>query len=169
MNYRMVKEVHRRVKTSTKVLKKEMIFLCVLFILAGIVLDRGMMFLALLMAGLYFLYDAYSEKDYEYVLDGNTFTITVIHAKRRRREVHELDIKNMEVVAPNWHEAVAKYRRNGGTEKLPKYDYTSYEPDIPYYTMIIMENRRKIKLLLDLEEDMISAMKRMYADRVFIA
>ncbi|MCI7097375.1 MAG: hypothetical protein MR966_00360 [Lachnospiraceae bacterium] len=169
MNYRMVKEVHRRVKTSTKVLKKVMIFLCVLFILAGIVLDRGMMFLALLMAGLYFLYDAYSEKDYEYVLDGNTFTITVIHAKRRRREVHELDIKNMEVVAPNWHEAVAKYRRNGGTEKLPKYDYTSYEPDIPYYTMIIMENRRKIKLLLDLEEDMISAMKRMYADRVFIA
>lgn len=165
----MVKEVHRRVKTSTKVLKKVMIFLCVLFILAGIVLDRGMMFLALLMAGLYFLYDAYSEKDYEYVLDGNTFTITVIHAKRRRREVHELDIKNMEVVAPNWHEAVAKYRRNGGTEKLPKYDYTSYEPDIPYYTMIIMENRRKIKLLLDLEEDMISAMKRMYADRVFIA
>ena len=163
----MVKEVHRRVKTSTKVLKKVMIFLCVLFILAGIVLDRGMMFLALLMAGLYFLYDAYSEKDYEYVLDGNTFTITVIHAKRRRREVHELDIKNMEVVAPNWHEAVAKYRRNGGTEKLPKYDYTSYEPDIPYYTMIIMENRRKIKLLLDLEDDMIRAMKRMYADRVF--
>ena len=163
----MVKEVHRRVKTSTKVLKKVMIFLCVLFILAGIVLDRGMMFLALLMAGLYFLYDAYSEKDYEYVLDGNIFTITVIHAKRRRREVHELDIKNMEVVAPNWHEAVAKYRRNGGTEKLPKYDYTSYEPDIPYYTMIIMENRRKIKLLLDLEDDMIRAMKRMYADRVF--
>lgn len=167
MNYRMVKEVHRRVKTSTKVLKKVMIFLCVLFILAGIVLDRGMMFLALLMAGLYFLYDAYSEEDYEYVLDGNTFTITVIYAKRRRREVHELDIKNLEVVAPNWHEAVAKYRRNGGTEKLPKYDYTSYEPDIPYYTMIIMENRRKIKLLLDLEEDMIRAMKRMYVDRVF--
>ena len=163
----MVKEVHRRVKTSTKVLKKVMIFLCVLFILAGIVLDRGMMFLALLMAGLYFLYDAYSEKDYEYVLDGNTFTITVIYAKRRRREVHELDIKKMEVVAPNWHEAVAKYRRNGGTQKLPKYDYTSYEPDIPYYTMIIMENRRKIKLLLDLEEDMIRAMKRMYVDRVF--
>lgn len=167
MNYKMVKEVHKRVKTSTGILKKAMIVLCVLFVLAGIMLDRGMMFLALLMAGLYFLYDAYSEKEYEYVMEGNHFTISVIHAKRRRKEVHELDLKDMEVVAPNWHDAVAKYRKRGGTERLPKYDYTSYEPEVPYYTMIIMENKRKIKLLLDLEEDMLCAMKRMYSDRVF--
>lgn len=168
MDYRMVKEVHKRVKTSTKVLKKAMIVLCVLFLLTGIMMDRGMMFLALLTAGLYFLYDAYVIKDYEYVMEGNTFTVTVIYGKRRRKEVHELDLKNMEVVAPNWHEAVAKYRLNGGTEKLRKYDYTSYEPDIPYYTMIIMEDRRKIKLLLDLEDDMLSAMKRMYPQKVFV-
>lgn len=168
MNYKMVKEVHKRVKRTTRMLKGVMIVLCVLFVLLGIMLDRGMMFLALLMAGLYFLYDAYSEEDYEYVMDGNRFAITVIHAKRRRKEVHELDLKDMEVVAPNWHDAVAKYRKKGGTKRLPKYDYTSYEPEIPYYTMIIMENRRKIKLLLDLEQDMLCAMKRMYSDRVFI-
>lgn len=168
MNYRMVKEVHRRVKTSTKVLTKTMIVLCVLFLLMGIMFDRGMMLLALLMAGMYFFYEAYSVKDYEYVMEGNTFTITVIHAKRRRRDEHELDLKNMEVVAPNWHEAVAKYRLNGGTEKLPKYDYTSYEPDIPYYTMIIMENRKKIKLLLDLDDDMLQAMKRINPQKVFV-
>lgn len=167
MNYKMVKEVHKRVKRSTKVLKKVMVAFCVLSVISGIMFDRGMMFLALLMAGLYFLYDAYSEEDYEYVMEGNHFTISVIHAKRRRKEVHELDLKDMEVVAPNWHDAVAKYRKKGGTEKLPKYDYTSYEPEIPYYTMIIMENKRKIKLLLDLEEDMLFAMKRMYVDRVF--
>lgn len=169
MDYRMVKEVHKRVKASTKVLKKVMIVLCVLFILTGIMMDRGMMFLALLMAGLYFLYDAFVEKDYEYVMDGNSFTIAVIHAKRRRKEAHVLDLKDMEVVAPNWHDAVAKYRRNGGTEKLRKYDYTSYEPDVPYYTMIIMEERKKIKLLLDLDEDMLRAMKRMYPSKVYCA
>lgn len=168
MNYRMVKEVHRRVKTSTKVLTKVMIVLCVLFLLMGIMFDRGMMLLALLMAGMYFLYEAYSVKDYEYVMEGTSFTITVIHAKRRRREEHKLDLKNMEVAAPNWHEAVAKYRLNGGTEKLPKYDYTSYEPDIPYYTMIIMENRKKIKLLLDLDDDMLQAMKRINPQKVFV-
>ena len=164
----MVKEVHKRVKKSTKLLKKIMAFFCVIFILSGIMLDRGMMFLALLMAGLYLIYDAYSAKDFEYVMEGNHFTITVIHGKRQRKEVHELDLKDMEVLAPNWHEAVAKYRIRGGSERLPKYDYTSYEPNIPYYTMIIRENKRKIKLLLDLEDDMIAAMKRMYSDKVFI-
>ncbi|MDD6208554.1 MAG: hypothetical protein PUB10_08560, partial [Clostridiales bacterium] len=90
MDYRMVKEVHKRVKPSTKILKVVMIVLCVLFMLFGIVFDRGMLFLALLMAGMYFLYDAYVIKDYEYVMEGNTFTISVIHAKRRRREEHVL-------------------------------------------------------------------------------
>lgn len=169
MDYRMVKQVHKRIKTSTKVLKNVMIVLCVLFVLICIIFDRGMLFLALLTAGMYFLYDTYAVKDYEYVMEGNQFTISVIQAKRHRREVHVLNLKDMEVLAPNWHDAVAKYRKNGGTEKIPKFDYTSYEPEIPYYTMIIMENRKKIKLLLDLEDDMIAAIKRMYPQKVFLS
>lgn len=169
MEYKMVKQVHKRVKSSTKILKIVMIVLCVLFILAGIIVDRGMMFLALLTAGLYFLFDASAVRDYEYVMEGSEFTISVIQGKRRRREAHALDLKDLEVVAPNWHEAVARYRLKGGTEKLPKYDYTSYEPEIPYYTMIIREDGKKIKLLLDLEEDMLRAMKRMYPEKVFCA
>lgn len=47
------------------------------------------------------------------------------------------------MIAPNWHEAVAKYRKNGGTEKLKKFDYTSYDDNIPYYTMIVYENKEK--------------------------
>ena len=52
-------------------------------------------------------------------------------------------MQDMEVIAPNWHEAVAKYRKNGGTEKLKKFDYTSYDDNIPYYTMIVYENKEK--------------------------
>ena len=48
-----------------------------------------------------------------------------------------------------------KYRKEGGSIRLTKYDYTSYEEDTPFYTMIITENREKIKLLLDLNEDML--------------
>ena len=72
-------------------------------------------------------------------------------------------------MAPNWHESVARYRLKGGTEKLKKYDYTSYEDDIPYYTMIIMDGRRKIKILLDLNSEMLHAMKRICPDRVYFA
>ena len=62
----------------------------------------------------------------------------------------------MEVTAPHWHESVAKYKKNGGTEQLKKFDYTSYDDNIPYYTMIIKEDGRKIKLLLDLTEEMLT-------------
>lgn len=165
----MTKEVHKKMKFSTKVLMKVMIVLCVLFILAGIVLDRGMLFLAFLTAGLYFLYETYAVKDYEYVMEGDDFSIMVIKAKRRRKEAHELNLGELEVLAPNWHDAVAKYRKNGGTEKIHKYDYTSYDPDIPFYTMIITEDRKKIKLLLDLEEDMLLAMKHKYPQKVYLS
>jgi hypothetical protein len=74
----------------------------------------------------------------------------------------------MEVTAPSRHEAVAKYRKDAGGEKLPKYDYTSYEEDTPYYTMIIMQDRTKIKLLLDLDDEMLQPMKKMYPERVFL-
>ncbi len=168
MDYKMVKEVHRRMKASTKILKGTMAVLCVLFLLAGIALDRGMMLLSFLMAGMYFLFEFYVVKDYEYVMEGDRFTVTVIHGKRRRKEVHGLDLKNLEAVAPHWHEAVAKYRIQGGAERLPKYDYTSYEQNVPYYTMVILENQKKIKLLLDLSEEMLHAMKQRNPQKVFM-
>lgn len=45
-------------------------------------------------------------------------TIDVIRGKRRRKTAHTLALKDLEVIAPNWHESVAKYRKDGGTEKL---------------------------------------------------
>ena len=64
---------------------------------------------------------------------------------------------------------VAKYKKNTGSEKLKKYDYTSYEDDVPYYTMIIQEDGRKIKLLLDLTEEMLHTMKTQFPERVYFA
>ena len=70
---------------------------------------------------------------------------------------------------PHWHESVARYKKNGGTEKLKKYDYTSYDEDTPYYTMIIREDGHKIKLLLDLNEELLHAMKTQYPEKVYFA
>ena len=48
-------------------------------------------------------------------------------------------------------------------------DYTSYDDNIPYYTMIIKEDGRKIKLLLDLTEDMLHTMKTQHPEKVYFA
>ncbi len=71
--------------------------------------------------------------------------IDVIYGKKYRKTAHILELSNLETVAPHWHESVARYKKNGGTEKLKKYDYTSYDEDTPYYTMIIREDGHKDK------------------------
>lgn len=146
-----------------------MIFFGVVFVLMGIMFSRGFMLPGFLIVGLYFVFDIFSRKEYEYTMDGTSFKIDIIYGKRYRKKVHELDLKDMEVVAPHWHEAVAKYKIRGGSVRLKKYDYTSYEDSVPYYTMIIMEGRRKVKILLDLNDEMLNAMKQLYPERVFFA
>lgn len=168
-NYRIVEQVTRKTKPMTGVLRKVMVIFAVIFVLMGITISQGFMLPGFLLAVLYFFYDIFSQRSYEYVLDGNQFTIDVILGKRYRRKAHVLDIKNMEVVAPAEHEAVAKYKKNGGSIQLKKYDYTSYEPDTPYYTMIIMDGREKIKILLDLNDEMLQAMKHIYPEKVLFA
>lgn len=145
-----------------------MVILAIVFVVLGIISDRGLLLPAFLLAALYYVFTINSDKEYEYVLDNGILSIDVIRGKRRRKTVHTLNMKDVEVVAPNWHDAVAKYRKNGGTVSIPKYDYTSYDDDIPYYTMIVMENKQKIKLLLDLDNEMLSALKRLYPQKIYL-
>ena len=101
------------------------------------------------------------------MMENGQFEIDVIYGKKYRKTAHILELSNLETVAPHWHESVARYKKNGGTEKLKKYDYTSYEDDIPYYTMIVIEDREKKKLLLDLNQELLFALKKQYPSKVF--
>ena len=168
MNYAMTKHVSRVQKRSSKFFTGIMLAFSILFLLMGIIFDRGMLFLSMLSVWMYWLYSLQSVTDYEYHLEDGNFTVDVIKGKRRRKRVQELEIKDLEILAPNWHETVAKYRKNGGTEKLKKYDYTSYDDDIPYYTMIIYSGKEKVKLLLDLDEEWLREIKRHHYTNVFM-
>ena len=167
--YRITAQVTRKPKAMSGLLQKLMIFFAVCFILLGIMISQGFMLPGFLLVLLYFFYSLLSQKEYEYVLEGQTLTIDVILGKRYRKTAHVLELNTMEATAPNRHDAVARYRKDTGTIRLPKYDYTSYDKDTPFYTMIIMENRQKIKLLLDLSEEMLQALKKSYPDRVFLS
>ncbi len=168
-NYRIIAQVIRKPKAMSGLLKKVMLLFAIFFILLGIMISQGFMLPGFLLVLLYFFYSVLSQKEYEYVLEGSTLTIDVILGKRYRRTAHVLELGTMEVTAPNRHDAVARYRKDTGTVSLPKYDYTSYEKDTPFYTMIIMENKQKIKLLLDLTDEMLQALKKSYPDRVHLS
>ena len=51
--------------------------------------------------------------------------------------------------------------------KIAKYDYTSYDDAVPYYTMIAYEEKKPVKLLLDLNEEFLLALKSSYPEKVF--
>lgn len=168
-NYKIVEQVKRKQKAMSGVLRVIMVVFAVILILMGIALSQGFMLPGFLLVVLYFAYSTFSQKEYEYVLEGTQLTIDIIFGKKYRKTAHILDMDKLEVVAPNWHDAVARYRKNGGNEKLPKYDYTSYEEDTPFYTMIVTVDRQKIKLLLDLSEEMLQMLKKRYPDKVFLS
>ena len=151
MNYKIVEQVSRKKKRMSGVLCVVMIIFAVLFVVMGITISQAFMLPGFLLAGLYFVFDIFSQKDYEYMMENGQFEIDVIYGKKYRKTAHILELSNLETVAPHWHESVARYKKNGGTEKLKKYDYTSYDEDTPYYTMIIREDGHKIKLLLDIK------------------
>ena len=168
-DYKIVEQISRKKKSMSGVLRKVMVLFAVIFVILGITISQSFMLAGFLLAALYFVFDIFSQKDYEYTLENDQLSIDVIYGKKYRKTAHVLELKELEVVAPHWHESVAKYKKNGGTEQLKKYDYTSYDDNIPYYTMIIKEDGRKIKLLLDLTEEMLHTMKTQHPEKVYFA
>ena len=167
-DYKIVEQISRKKKSMSGGLRKVMVLFAVIFVILGITISQSFMLAGFLLAALYFVFDIFSQKDYEYTLENDTLSIDVIYGKKYRKTAHVLELKNMEVTAPHWHESVAKYKKNGGTEQLKKFDYTSYDDNIPYYTMIVYENKEKIKLLLDLNDSMLEAVKRVYPQKVYM-
>lgn len=164
-DYKIVEQISRKKKSMSGVLRKVMVLFAVIFVILGITISQSFMLAGFLLAALYFVFDIFSQKDYEYTLENDQLSIDVIYGKKYRKTAHVLELKELEVVAPHWHESVAKYKKNGGTEQLKKYDYTSYDDNTPYYTMIIKEDGRKIKLLLDLTEEMLHTIKTQHPEK----
>ena len=164
-DYKIVEQVSRKKKSMSGILRKIMAIFAFIFVVMGIAISQAFMLAGFCLAGLYFIYGTLSQKDYEYTLENDQLSIDVIYGKKYRKTAHVLELKDLEVVAPHWHESVAKYKKNGGTEQLKKFDYTSYDDNVPYYTMIIKEDGRKIKLLLDLTEEMLHTIKVQHPEK----
>lgn len=145
-----------------------MILFSLLFLVSGILWSRGMFLPCFLMAALYFYFEANSEIDYEYKYEGHSLTIDVIKGRKRRVTAHALDLDQMIMLAPHDAPEAERYKKGMEEGNLPKYDYTSYDDKIPYYTMIVYENKRKIKLLLDLNEELAHQIFVQYPQKVAI-
>ena len=67
------------------ILKALMLGFGILFVLMGIVISQAFMLAGFLLVLLYFVYDIFSQKEYEYIMEDHTLTIDVIYGNRYRK------------------------------------------------------------------------------------
>ncbi len=149
----MTHMIRRKRSRVAPALEAVMILFAVLFLLAGVLLDRGFMLSCFLMAALYYLYRMLSIREFEYQLEGTTLSVDQILGNRMRRTVLVADLKELLVCAPHDSSRVDAWRKSSGS-RVKKYDFTSGDPEIPYDTMIVRIDGEETKLLVELSEEM---------------
>ena len=159
--------VHPSPKKSTKILKYIMIILGILFLLGGILINRGMMLPCFLMAGLYFLFESAVEKEYEYCYEDDTLYVDEVHPRGKRSTVFESDLSGLVVLAPHDSPQVMPWRKDGSGPALVKYDFTSLQDQGNYWTMIVDLEDGRVKVLLDASAEMLQAIRYRHPDKVY--
>lgn len=85
-DYRIVEQVSRKKKHMSGALRKVMVIFAVLFVLMGITISQAFMLPGFLLALLYFVYDIFSQRDYEYTMENGQLTIDVIYGKNTGKQ-----------------------------------------------------------------------------------
>lgn len=158
MNETIVISVSRKTRPSETLLRRLMAALGVLFLLMGIMFSTGFMLPCALMVLCYYIYRHASKREYEYTLEDETLKIDRV-SDRGRRELYEIPFSRILLLCrPDAPEAMP-YKK-GGSVKVNKEDFTSYREDVPYYTMIVRDDPKPLKLLLDLTPEAIRMIRR---------
>ena len=158
MGETVVISVSRKTRRSETVLRRLMAVLGVVFLLQGIMFSTAFMLPCFLTVLCYFWYAFASKKEYEYTLEDQTLKIDRV-SDRGRRRLYEIPADRIRLVClPDSPEA-QPYKK-GGSIPVKKEDYTSYREGVPYYTMIVNDEPRPLKLLLDLTPEALRLLRR---------
>ena len=84
-DYKIVEQVTRKKKRLSGVLKKTMVFFAVVFVVMGITISQAFMLAGFCLAGLYFIYGTFCQRDYEYIMENEQLTIDVIYVNKYRK------------------------------------------------------------------------------------
>ena len=153
----IVWSVRRRERPSERALSAAMSALAVFFLLAGIYFSRAFMLSCFCMAACRFVYGAVRVREFEYTLEDAKLSIDRV-GDRGRHRLHEIPLADVEILSLPDGEAVLPYKKGG--VRLPKFDYTSYREDVPWYTLIAKENGQRVKLLCELPPEAIAVFRR---------
>ncbi|MBO4470296.1 MAG: hypothetical protein J5841_00970 [Clostridia bacterium] len=163
----LVISVTRKQRSSDIFLLRLIAVLAVLFLVQGILFSTAFMLPCFLTVLCYYWYRHASKREYEYTLGEESLKIERVSDHGRIME-YDIPYSSIRLVClPDSPEAVP-YKK-GGEIRVKKEDYTSYRADVPYYTVIVRDEPRMLKLLMDLSPEAIRLLRRRNREAVRIS
>ena len=158
MNESVVISVSRKGRPSETLLRRLMAALGVLFLMLGITASTGFMLPCALTVMCYYWYRHVSKREYEYTLEEETLKIERV-SEHGRRMLYEIPANEIILVCEPDAPEAQPYKKHG-TVPVKKEDYTSYREGVPWYTVIVRDQPKTLKLLLDLTPEAIRLLRR---------
>ncbi|MEG0579832.1 MAG: DUF6106 family protein, partial [Niameybacter sp.] len=146
-------------------IKIGLIALTVVTVLAGLFVHPLAFIAAVGMGVVDYLMLPNLDLEYEYLYVNGELDIDRIAAKTKRKKMKNLDISQMEILAPVKSHQMDYYN---GNQRLKVYDFSSQDPSHKVYAMIIPDGQELCKILLEFNERMIQDIKKTAPRKVFM-
>ncbi len=118
---------------------------------------------AVLMAGLWYLFQFRFNKEFEYSYFDGELRFAKIMNKSRRKRIGSYNMEEVLQIAPAGDRSMYKYENDANTRKL---DYTSGQKGVPYYEMVL-KHENELKLIkFEPDEKYLDAVCVKYAQKV---
>lgn len=100
--------------------------------------------------------------EYEYLYLEKEISIDKVISKERRKHVETIDLNKAEIIAPTNSHELDSYRSRPHTDK----DYSSGEADAKSYTICTDGSNGPVLIKLELNEEMIKAIKTVFPRKI---
>ena len=94
--------------------------------------------------------------EYEYIYADGQIDFDRISGNAKRKTIMRIDIENAEVIAPTNSDSIKAYNNNN---RIKVKDFSSYNPEVSTYSMIVSKNGELYKIIFEPSERMVKSMK----------
>lgn len=155
--------VKRITPTSDKVKKGALIGGTAVCVAAGIMFFPPLLIAAVVLGVVTYLMLPRFDLEFEYLYVNGEIDIDKIMGKQKRKRCASYDVETMEILAPSNSHALDSYKNN---RDIRVKDYTSLDPQVPSYSLVFNQDNKRELVKLELNEKVISDIRRIAPRKV---
>ena len=153
--------VKKKASMGTMVAKSALIALTVVSLLSFFLFPFGILFFGIMIVADIFLFRQL-DLEFEYLYVNGDLDIDKIMAKQKRKRVFEMNVRDMEVLAPTGSIELQQYQRT------KTYDFSSGVEGARTYEMVTISQGQTVKIIFEPNKTILEGMKMLAPRKVFI-